>query len=80
MTEFTLWLEFENTEPSSDPSNDFANISVRLNDGRTYGINVWTFDFLKTAIEEDLSTINGNAFLISLTERGVAKPCKIIPN
>jgi len=33
-----------------------------------------------TAIEEDLSTLNGNAFLISLTERGVAKPWKIIPN
>jgi hypothetical protein len=64
MTEFTLWLEFENTAPSSDPSNDFANISVRLNDGRTYGINVWTFDFLKTAIEEDLK--NGKSGLYQI--------------
>ena len=29
-----------------------------------------------TAIEEDLSTINGNGFLISLTERGVAHICE----
>ncbi|RYU90795.1 hypothetical protein EWM62_09130 [Mucilaginibacter terrigena] len=50
MTEFKLWLEFEVVEPGNwDIENEFCNIQVELPDGRKYGINVWTFNFLKTA-------------------------------
>ena len=54
MTEFKLWLEFEEVDPGNwDEKNDFANIQVDLSDGRHYGINVWTYKFLETAIKED---------------------------
>jgi hypothetical protein len=45
--EFSMWLEFEHTEPQNgyDPTDDFANIQVRLPDGRLYALNVWTFKF-----------------------------------
>jgi hypothetical protein len=48
---FDLWLEFEHTEPSpgDDPTDDFANVRVRLPDGRTYALNVWAFKFLHRA-------------------------------
>jgi hypothetical protein len=48
---FTLWLEFEEVDPSSwNIENDCCNIHVDLEDGRHYGLNVWTFKFLETAI------------------------------
>ena len=52
---FTLWLEFEHLILDSlhDPSDDFFNINVRTNDGRSCGLNVWTFKFLKRTREED---------------------------
>lgn len=54
MTEFKLWLEFEEVSPSEwDIENDFCNIHVDLADGRHYGINVWTFKFLETAIKNE---------------------------
>jgi hypothetical protein len=63
MTEFKLWLEFEEVDPASwDKNNDFANIHVDLADGRHYGINVWTFQFLETSIAQDIkenSNLNG---------------------
>ncbi len=45
---FELWLEFEEyAEPiEGDPTDDFANVHVRLPDGRKYAMNVWTFKFL----------------------------------
>jgi hypothetical protein len=48
---FELWLEFEHTEPTAghDPADDFANVQVRLPDGRRYALNVWTFRFLQRA-------------------------------
>lgn len=48
---FELWLEFEHTElPSGhDPADDFANVQVRLPDGRQYALTVWTFRFLHRA-------------------------------
>lgn len=59
MTEFKLWLEFEEVDPTSwDKENDFANIHVDLTDGRHYGINVWTFNFLETSIKEDVKENN----------------------
>jgi len=52
--EFKLWLEFEEIDPGNwDIENEFANIHVDLPDGRHYGINVWTYNFLKTAIKQD---------------------------
>lgn len=47
---FSLWLEFEHTErPGDDPTDDFANVQVRLSDGRRYALNVWTFKFFRRA-------------------------------
>ncbi|MBT8320522.1 MAG: hypothetical protein HKN52_01615 [Eudoraea sp.] len=52
MEEFKLWLEFEEVDPGNwDTKNEFANIHVDLADGRHYGINVWTYEFLNTAIK-----------------------------
>jgi hypothetical protein len=51
--EFKLWLEFEEVDPGNwDIHNDFCNIHVDLPDGRHYGINVWTFEYFQTSIEE----------------------------
>lgn len=46
-TPYKLWLEFEETEPWDDITNDFANIAVDTMDGRYYGINVWTKTYSK---------------------------------
>lgn len=48
---FELWLEFEHIEPKpdDDPTDDFANIQVRLPDGRRYALNVWTFGYMRRA-------------------------------
>lgn len=54
MTDFTLWLEFEEVDPENwDIENEFCNIAVDLPDGRHYGINVWTYKFMVTAIKEN---------------------------
>jgi len=56
-TKFTLWLEFEEVDPTNwDKKNEFCNIHVDLEDGRHYGVNVWTYKFLQTAINEDEKT------------------------
>lgn len=55
MPPFKLWLEFEATTNWGDLTNDFANIHVDMLDGRHYGINVWTFEFLKTAIQKEIT-------------------------
>lgn len=68
MTDFTLWLEFEAVDFTSsidfrtgqtisvdwNKRNAFCNIAVTLPDGRHYGINVWTFDFLVTSVRQDI--------------------------
>ncbi|MFD0862539.1 hypothetical protein ACFQ1M_10005 [Sungkyunkwania multivorans] len=59
---FRLWLEFEESSPWNNIENDFANIGVSTLDGRRYGINVWTFKFLESAIkldEENGENLNG---------------------
>ncbi|MBF4472968.1 hypothetical protein [Flavobacterium sp. HJJ] len=54
---FTLWLEFEAVSPNDwDIENEFCNIQVNLEDGRHYGLNVWTYKYLETAINEDKKT------------------------
>lgn len=50
---FQLWLEWEETTPWEDLQNDFANIGVDTLDGRYYGINVWTFQFLNTILQQE---------------------------
>ncbi len=53
-SEFKLWLEFEEIEPNNwNIENEFCNIQVDLKDGRKYGINVWTYKYLETSINED---------------------------
>ncbi len=52
MISFKLWLEFEEVDPNSwDKENDFTNCEIELPDGRHYGLNIWTFKFLETAIQ-----------------------------
>ncbi len=59
MTDFKLWMEFEVVDPDSwDKENDFANIRVDLPDGRHYGLNIWTFKFFETAINDDIKKKN----------------------
>lgn len=58
---FTLWLEFENINTNISTNNwnkenEFCNIHVDLEDGRHYGINVWTYKYLETAINNDKKT------------------------
>lgn len=51
---FKLWLEFEEVDPTNwDKENDFCNIHVDLEDGRHYGLNIWTYKFLETSIMEN---------------------------
>ncbi len=52
-TPFKLWLEFEERSPWDNIENDFTNIGVDMLDGRYYGINVWTFKFFETTIQQD---------------------------
>src|ERR1044072_4752671 len=59
MREFKLWLEFEEVDKNNwDIQNDFCNIHVDLQDGRHYGINVWTYGFFQTSINSNKA--NGN--------------------
>ncbi|WBV60087.1 hypothetical protein PFY12_13705 [Chryseobacterium camelliae] len=53
---FSLWLEFEEVEPESwDIYNDYCNIHINFEDGKQYGLNIWTFDYFKTIIEDNLN-------------------------
>ncbi|KIC95101.1 hypothetical protein OI18_09325 [Flavihumibacter solisilvae] len=54
---FTLWLEFEEVDPINwKIENEFCNIHVDLEDGRHYGLNVWTYKFLETVINDNKKT------------------------
>ena len=51
---FNLWLEFEHVDFGDwSPENEFCNIQVNLEDGRSYGLNVWTYNYLQTSINEN---------------------------
>lgn len=52
-TSFKLWLEFEESSPWDDLEDDFANIGVDTLDGRSYGINAWTYKYLESANKQD---------------------------
>jgi len=66
--DFTLWLEFEHVDYSAewasetdtfvtggnwDRENEFCNVCVTLADGRYYALNVWTYAFLGTAVQQE---------------------------
>jgi hypothetical protein len=53
MSDFRLWLEFEEwvAKDGDDPEDDEFNMKVILDDGRTFALNVWTYQFLSRAIE-----------------------------
>lgn len=54
MNDFNLWLEFEEVDFGNwEIENDFCNIQVNLKNGKQYGINVWTYNYLQTAIDSD---------------------------
>lgn len=54
---FNLWLEFEEIDPNNwNIENEFCNIQINLKDGRSYGLNVWTYKYLETAVNEDKKT------------------------
>lgn len=70
MPAFTLWLEFEHVDHSTkwdpkteefvkggdwDRKNEACNMQVTLTDGRQYGMNVWTYQFLQTIIQLDIA-------------------------
>jgi hypothetical protein len=56
---FTLWLEFEEVDPNNwDIENEFCNIHVDLEDGRHYGLTIWTYKYLDTSINNDMKTGN----------------------
>ncbi|WP_073137386.1 hypothetical protein [Chryseolinea serpens] len=80
MKEFKLWLEFEAVDPGNgDVENDFANVLVELPDGRRYGINVWTYKFLETAVKNDEASganLNG-LYLVppDLFVKELTRPC-----
>lgn len=44
---FSLWIE---TEHVADEIADFCNVILTHDDGRQWALNVWTYDFLSTAI------------------------------
>lgn len=46
---FNLWLEFELWQEAEvgDLENECSNIEIRLSDGQTYALNIWTFKFLE---------------------------------
>ncbi|TDW52606.1 hypothetical protein EV144_1011297 [Flavobacterium sp. 270] len=58
MKDFELWLEFEEVGDDWKIDSDFCNIHVYMKDGRKYGLNVWTYDFVKTAAEYDKNVGN----------------------
>jgi len=59
MKQFNVWLEFETVAGWENTTNNFANIEVDTFDGQKYALNVWTFDFLKTAVNKDIERQTG---------------------
>lgn len=52
MKQFELWIETEQGDPADKanrPTENFCNIRFSLNDGRSYALNVWTYDFVQFA-------------------------------
>ena len=52
--QFDLWLEFEQWMPreGDDPEDDFFNMTVTLPDGKKYALIVWTFKYMRRAVQK----------------------------
>lgn len=67
---FKLWLEFEEINATNwNIENDFCNIPIFLDDGRKYGLNIWSYKYLETSILEDLKKWTKSQRIISNTTR-----------
>ena len=93
MAEFMIWLEFEAFDFTSslnaqtgqfektdwNNSNGFCNVHITLQDGRRYGLNVWTFDFLAatTGHDQESGEKLGGLYAIppDLFVRELTRPC-----
>jgi hypothetical protein len=65
--QFDLWLEFEWWEPQADDDarTDFFNMKISLPNGKSYGLNVWTYDYFQVARHQDAaSEMLGGGYLI----------------
>jgi len=51
---FSLWLEFEqyDGQQTEEPGNDFCNIQIELHTGELYAINVWSFEYMRSILDE----------------------------
>jgi hypothetical protein len=51
---FEVWLEFEHWVPQEgdDPENDFFNMQIILQSGKTYALNVWTYNAIWRILNE----------------------------
>jgi hypothetical protein len=65
---FELWLEFELWQPRPeigpqvnkfDPEDDFCNITITFATGERYALNVWTFNYLAHARQDDRADGDG---------------------
>ncbi|WP_316846283.1 hypothetical protein [Pedobacter psychrodurus] len=54
---FKLWLEFEEVAPEDwNIDDEGCNIHVDMEDGRHYGLNIWTYKFLEKVVHQDSAT------------------------
>jgi hypothetical protein len=60
---FILWLEFEYWAEIGDPEDDFFNMQVRVDDGRSYALNVWTYKYFEKACSESREENIGGPYL-----------------
>jgi hypothetical protein len=54
MADFELWLEFEQwtVKDGDDLEDECSNAEVVLADGQRFSLNVWTYKYLMTAVED----------------------------
>lgn len=67
MIKFELFLDFEETKTSSwSKENDSSQIEIKLEDGRSYELLVWTFQHFETArrIEAEIIKSEDPQYLI----------------
>ena len=63
---FQLWLEFELWEENYNPEEEFFNMSVTLDNGKKYALNVWTYKYFELARKLDIQSNDclGGKYLI----------------
>ncbi len=58
---FQLWLEFELWEKDYNPDEEFFNMTVILENGAKYALNVWTYKFLERTKKENAQSSKSSA-------------------